>query len=130
MKHLALIAALFALAASATAAQSSGQSSLRFSDGAVATGYDHCGEGDLSAKVVYPDGDALLFFSEGAALDQPYYAHVVRTHLKQTLFEYSRRLESRGTILTLDHGRVHLTIYVNTDGTLHFIFSSALGSGV
>ncbi len=126
MKHVALIAALFALAASATAAQSSGQSILHFSDGAIATGYDHCGEGDLCAKIVYPDGDALLFFSEGAALDQPYYAHVVRTHLKQTLFEYSRRLENRGTILTLDHGRVRLTVYVNADGTLHFIFSNVM----
>lgn len=123
MKHTVLAVAILALCATAAAkAAADDPASVTFSDGAVATGYDHCGEADLCAKIRYRDGDALLFFSEGAGLGQPYVVHVVRTRQKQTLFEYSRRLENVGTSLTLDHGLVRLMAYLNKDGTLRFIF--------
>jgi hypothetical protein len=124
MKHTLLAVVILALCATAVsrAAADDPATSVSFSDGAIATGYDHCGEADLCAKIKYRDGDSLLFFSEGAALGQPYVVHVVRTRQKQTLFEYSRRLENVGTSLTLDHGLVRLMAYLNKDGTLRFTF--------
>jgi hypothetical protein len=125
MKRIALATAMLALLATGTssaATDASQPANVTLSDGSLATGYDHCGEADLCAKIRYRDGDALLFFSEGAALGQPYVVHVVRTRQKQTLFEYSRRLENVGTVLTLDHGLARLTAYLNKDGTLRFTF--------
>jgi len=128
MKHaipIAVALALLALQSPSKAASNDPSSVVTLSDGAIATGYDHCGEADLCAKIAYRDGDSLLFFSEGAGLGQPYVVHVVRTRQKQALFEYSRRLENIGTALTLDYGRARLYVYLNKDGTLRFLFGPA-----
>jgi hypothetical protein len=119
------VLALCAIGSSSAATSESQPGSMTFSDGAIATAYDHCGDADLCAKIKYRDGDALLFFSEGAALNQPYVIHVVRTRQKVTMFEYSRRFENWGTVLTLDHGLAQLRAYLNKDGTLRFSFVSA-----
>jgi len=129
MKHLVLAAAALALCSTAASnAASDTPATVTLTDGAVASGYDHCGEADLCAKITYRDGDALLFFSEGAGLGQPYVVHVVRTRQKQTLFEYSRRLENVGTTLTLDHGKARLNVYLNKDGTLRFGFAPGVAA--
>src|ERR1700736_4794354 len=65
---------------------------LTFSDGAVATPTDHCGDADLCATISYPNGDNLFIYSEGAAYCQPYMLHFVRVHGNSTLFEYSRTI--------------------------------------
>jgi hypothetical protein len=120
-----LAVAVLALGATGTAnaaAEISPPGPVTLSDGAIATAYDHCGEADLCAKIQYSSGDALLFYSEGAGLGQPYVIHVIRTHQKQTFFEYSRRLENIGTVLTFDHGQARLSTYLNRDGTLRFAF--------
>jgi hypothetical protein len=122
------LAALAASSTTALAAPSSVPSAAivasTFSDGAVAKAYDHCGDADLCATIDYPSGERLSFFSEGAALDQPYIVHVVRTNAQGTVFEYSRRVEiHRREQLTLDRGNVHLDIDANSDGTLHFAFN-------
>jgi hypothetical protein len=111
-----------------------------FSDGAVATAYDHCGESDLCATIRYSNGDLLSIYSEGAAYCQPYMVHFVMRHAATTVYEYTRTLNhdlpgnsgfgskcgnNQATQMTLDHGLVHLTIDEYTDGTLQFVFSPA-----
>jgi hypothetical protein len=127
MKHttpaLAILALLLAQSVPAARADDP-PAAVKLSDGALATAYDHCGEADLCAKIKYANGDALLFYSEGAALGQPYYLLAVRTHAKQTFFQYARRLENIGTQLTLDHGLATLNVYLNKDGTLRSIFTA------
>jgi hypothetical protein len=117
------IAALL-LAPIVAGAQDNGPPSTTLSDGAVARVYDHCGEGDLCATISYQNGDRLAYYSEGAAIGEPYVIHVVRTNAKGTEFEYSRKVDrSHREELTIDRGRVHLDIdYVN-DGTLRFSFN-------
>jgi hypothetical protein len=110
---------------------------VTFSDGAVATPYDHCGDADLCATIAYPNGDELRIFSEGAAYCQPYLVHFVRVHQNNTLYEYSRVLNhdavvtnafgthcgnNQATQMTLDRGLVHLTIDEYPDGSLRFDF--------
>jgi len=125
MKYAGLALASLLLFATAPASKAAAQSTpaVTLSDGAVATGYDHCGEADLCARIKYRNGDSLLFYSEGAALDQPYVVLVVRTHQNQPFFEYARRLENRGSVLTLDRGRAQMSAYLNKDGTLRFSFA-------
>lgn len=65
---------------------------VTFSDGAVATTYDHCGDADLCATVEYPSGEKLSIYSEGAAFCQPYMLHFVATHGGTTLYEFTRTL--------------------------------------
>jgi len=134
ISHLALpiIAAMVLTGASGSAQTPSASSTsdngapYTLSDGSVARTYDHCGDADLCATIDYPSGERLSFFSEGAALDQPYILHVVHTNAKGTVFEYSRRIDQwHHERLTLDHGNVHLDIDAINDGTLHFTFSSA-----
>lgn len=111
---------------------------ISFSDGAVATPYDHCGDADLCAVIAYPNGDELRIYSEGAAYCQPYLVHFVRVHEKSTLFEYSRILNhdavtssafgvrcgnNLATQMTLDRGLVHLTVDEYPDGSLRFEFT-------
>ena len=59
MKHTLLAVVILALCATAVsrAAADDPATSVSFSDGAIATGYDHCGEADLCAKIKYRDGD-------------------------------------------------------------------------
>jgi hypothetical protein len=114
---------------------------LTFSDGAVATTFDHCGDADLCATIADTNGDKLYIYSEGAAYCQPYLLHFVKAHTDTTIFEFSRVLNhdritttafgtscgnNRATQMTLDHGLVHLTVDEYTDGSLRFIFSKAL----
>lgn len=112
---------------------------VTFSDGAVATSFDHCGDADLCASVAYKNGDELRIYSAGAAFCQPYIVHFVRLHEGKFLFEYSRALNhdvvaaggfgsrcgnNQATQMTLDRGLVHLTIDEYTDGTLRFQFAT------
>ena len=111
---------------------------ITFSDGAIATTNDHCGDADLCATITYADGDKLSIYSEGAAYCQPYMLHFVKTHDASTVYEFSRTLNhdavtasafgvscgnNRATQMTLDHGLVHLTVDEYSDGSLRFIFS-------
>ncbi len=114
-------------------------SPLTFSDGAIATAVDHCGDADLCATISYPNSDKLFIYSEGAAYCQPYYLHFVRVHGNATLFEYSRAVNhdpvsagafgtrcgnSQATQMTFDRGLVHLTVDEYTDGSLRFQFTN------
>lgn len=111
---------------------------ITFSDGAVATTNDHCGDADLCATIADPDGDKLFIYSEGAAYCQPYMLHFVKVHDTTTIYEFTRTLNhdpvttsafgtscgnNRATQMTLDHGLAHLTVDEYTDGSLRFIFS-------
>ncbi|MBV8282763.1 MAG: hypothetical protein JO347_11990 [Candidatus Eremiobacteraeota bacterium] len=111
-------------------------STLTFSDGAVATTYEHCGDTDLCATVKYPNGDLLSIYSEGAALCQPYYLDFVSMNGATKNFEFSRVMNhdpiptnsnscghSRSTTMVMDHGLVHLTVSENSDGTLRLQFA-------
>jgi hypothetical protein len=112
---------------------------ITFSDGAIATAFDHCGDADLCATIAYPNGDQLLIYSEGAAFCQPYLLHFVRSHGGATEYEFSRTLNhdpvtstafgthcgnNQATQMTLDRGSVHLTVDEYSDGSLRFIFSA------
>ncbi len=112
---------------------------ITFSDGSIATTYDHCGDADLCATIAYPNNERLAIYSEGAAYCQPYQVHFVRTHGTSTIYEFSRTLNhdaptagafgsrcgnNQPTQMTLDRGLVHLTIDEYTDGSLRFIFAS------
>jgi len=137
----ACAAAVFASAASAAIKDQNMAPPLpvTFSDGAVATPSDHCGDADLCAVIAYKNGDELRLYSEGAALCQAYFVHFVRIHQDKTLFEFSRALNHEAptasafgtrcgnnlaTQMTLDHGLVHLTVDEYTDGTLRFQFDT------
>src|ERR1700734_775165 len=61
----------------ASAADAPAAESMHFTNGAIATAYDHCGEMDLCAKLVYGNGNVLSIYSEGAAYCQPYDLHFV-----------------------------------------------------
>jgi hypothetical protein len=113
---------------------------VTFSNGAVATTFDHCGDADLCAEVAEQGGDKLDIYSEGSAYCQPYLVHFVKVRNAVTLFEFSRALNhdpvtssafgtscgnNRATQMTLDHGLVHLTVDEYGDGSLRFIFSAA-----
>lgn len=119
--------------------RSTASAPVSFSDGAVATAYDHCGESDLCATIRYPTADQLSIYSEGAAYCQPYMLHFVLRHATNTIYEFTRTLNhdlpgttgfgskcgnNQATQMTLDHGLVHLTVDEYTDGTLQFVFSS------
>jgi hypothetical protein len=135
-------AVVFALAASPAGAvvkdKAPASAPITFSDGAVATAFDHCGDADLCATIAYPNGDKLSIFSEGAAFCQPYALLFVRVHGATTLYQFTRTLNhdpitggafgthcgnNQATQMTLDRGAVHLTVDEYTDGSLRFIFS-------
>jgi hypothetical protein len=112
--------------------------SVTFSDGAVATPYDHCGDGDICATIAYPNGDVLSIYSEGAAYCQPYLLHFVLMHGEHTVYEFSRMINhdvvkpgmigtrcgnSHATQMTMDHGLVHMTVDERLDGSLWTTFS-------
>lgn len=140
LREFITIGIITACAVSTAAAAEIGQSTIIFSDGAVATAFDHCGDTDLCATITYSNGDKLAIFSEGAAYCQPYMLHFVRTNGTTTIYEYSRAMnhdpETRGafgivscgrtqtTQMVMDHGMVHLTVFENTDGTLRLVFSA------
>jgi hypothetical protein len=109
-----------------------------FSDGAVATPYDHCGDADLCAVIAYPNGDELRIYSRRRSLLSTISRAFVRVHEKSTLFEYSRILNhdavtssafgvrcgnNLATQMTLDRGLVHLTVDEYPDGSLRFEFT-------
>ncbi|HZO92662.1 MAG TPA: hypothetical protein VFB22_02755 [Candidatus Baltobacteraceae bacterium] len=111
---------------------------ITFSDGAVATPSDHCGDGDVCATIAYPNGDLLTIYSEGAAYCQPYFLHFVLTHGERTVYEFSRMVNhdvlkpgmigtrcgnSHATQMTMDHGLVHMTVDERLDGSLWTTFS-------
>jgi hypothetical protein len=109
-----------------------------FSDGTKASTYDHCGDTDLCALMVYTNGDRLSIYSEGAAYCQPYVLRFVKTNGTATIFEYSRTINhdvpassgfgtrcgnSRDTQMVMDHGLIHMTVSENHDGTLSIVFT-------
>jgi hypothetical protein len=105
-----------------------------FSDGTIATSYDHCGDTDLCAILKYTNGDVLSIYSEGAARCQPYILHFVKVNGPTTVYEYSRTINhsdttgascghSLTTQMVMDHGLVHMTVFENNDGTLGVTFS-------
>ena len=111
---------------------------ITFSDGAVATPYDHCGDGDVCATIAYSNGNLLSIYSEGAAYCQPYFLHFVLTHGEHTIYEFTRMINhdvvkpgmigtrcgnSHATQMTMDHGLVHMTVDERLDGSLWTTFS-------
>jgi hypothetical protein len=136
---LALLLA-FAPGAASAVVKDNGSASMpvTFSDGSVATTFDHCGDADLCATIGYPNGNKLSIYSEGAAKCQPYMLHFVTVHGASTIYEFTRTLNhdavsanafgahcgnNLATQMTLDHGLVHLTVDEYTDGSLRFVFS-------
>jgi hypothetical protein len=111
--------------------------SMHFTNGAVATAYDHCGDMDLCAKLVYSNGNVLSIYSEGAAYCQPYELHFVYADSSEkTLFEFSRALNHThakdagcghtvSTEMVFDRGYVHMLVTENPDGTINASFSVA-----
>ena len=110
---------------------------MHLTSGAVATAYDHCGDMDLCAKMVYDNGNILSIYSEGAAECQPYLLHFVYAdNVGKTLFEFSRALNHThakdagcghtvATEMVLDRGYVHMLLSENPDGTINAKFSVA-----
>lgn len=111
---------------------------VTFSDGTIATSFDHCGDTDLCARLAYKNGDQLAIYSEGAAFCQPYMLHFVKTNAGVTVYEYTRTINhdavttsafgtscghSRSTQMVMDHGLVHMTVSENSDGTLRIVFT-------
>ena len=134
---VAIMIALCGVSA-AQAAVDKNLSRVNFSDGSIAMSQDHCGDTDLCATVMYPNGDKLSVYSEGAALCQPYMVNFVRTHGTVTMYQFTRTLnheegntsgfgsrcgESLTTQMVMDHGLVHMTISENHDGTLKVVFA-------
>jgi hypothetical protein len=98
---------------------------IAFTDGALARSYGHCGDMDLCATIKYSNGQTLSIYSEGAAEYQPYTLHFVLSDGDRTVYEFSRQTDWRhnGAELTLDHGYVHMDVYLNSDGTIQLVFS-------
>ena len=139
MRRIAILLAFLCIStAAAIAAEPAEQNqTMRLTNGAIATAYDHCGDIDLCAKIVYPNNIVLSIYSEGAALCQPYFLHFVNADPSgRTLFEFSRPLNHTApkggpcghtvsTEMVLDRGYVHMLVTENTDGTLNIKFSVA-----
>ena len=116
-------------------AQTQPNEMVKFSNGATATSYNHCGDTDLCGRIDNPDGGVLSIYSEGAALCQPYYLHfVLQNATGVTQYEFSRMVnhtDTKGkgcghtlpTQMVLDRGAIHMTVVENTDGTLNLVFS-------
>ena len=112
--------------------------SVTFSDGAIANTFNHCGDTDVCATVVYLNGNELTIYSEGAAYCQPYMLHFTLVNAGRTIYEYSRTINhdfpkttafgtscgsSQPTQMVMDHGLIHMTVDENHDGTLTITFS-------
>jgi hypothetical protein len=76
----------------------------------------------------------LSIYSEGAAYCEPYELYFTRTRGARTIYAFSRRVDhdprtgrscgqTRTTHISLDAGRMHLTISKNRDGTLRLVFT-------
>jgi hypothetical protein len=137
MKHfLALLFFAYAATSAGIAVEAPPNQSIHFTNGAVGTAYDHCGDIDLCAKFVYDNGNVLSIYSEGAAECQPYFLHFVYADSTKTLFEFSRALNHThakdagcghtvATEMVLDRGFVHMLATENQDGTISISFSVA-----
>jgi hypothetical protein len=134
------IALLFSIAVASSTAQAveapPAAQSIHLTNGATATSYDHCGDMDLCAKIIYDNGNVLSIYSEGAAYCQPYLLHFVYADANKTLFEFSRALnhthakdagcgKTMTTEMVFDRGYVHMLVTENGDGTLNTAFSVA-----
>ena len=87
MKRFLLAILLSASLGTASSAQEAAPSgSIHLTNGAIASSYDHCADMDLCAKIVYPNGNVLSIYSEGAAECQPYFLHFVFADSTKTLF--------------------------------------------
>ncbi len=105
-----------------------------FSDRSVGQAVDRCYATDLCALISYADGDQLAIYSEGAASCRPYVLYLARTSGTRAIYDFSRDLErdrspsarcptTRATRITMDGGRIQLTVTKNADGTLKFNFA-------
>lgn len=92
-----------------------------FSDGRVGEAVDRCYLGDLCALIRYPNGDRLAVYSEGYERGEAHMLYFTRTNGVRTFYAFSRNVgHERTTHITLDGGRMHLTIVENRDGSLKF----------
>jgi hypothetical protein len=139
LKHFVfLVVSALLLQSTAIAQTTQPDQQITFSDGSAASAYDHCGDTDLCASVIYQNGDHLSIYSEGAAYCQPYILHFVLVNGDRTIYEYSRAINhdlpttsafgtrcgnSQNTQMVLDHGFIHMTVSENHDGTLSIRFS-------
>lgn len=89
---------------------------------------DHCFTGDLCAVVRYAGGDRVAMYSEGAAKCNGYRLYLTRSSGSRVAFAFSRGLASlcghATARMSMDGGRVRLTISRNTDGSLKFVADS------
>ena len=134
---LVLLCLVLSSYGSSVASDASAPLPMHLTNGAVATAYEHCGDMDLCAKIVYPNGDLLSVYSEGAAYCQPYFLHFVFADVSgKTLFEFSKALNHThakdagcgrtvSTEMVLDRGYVHMLVDENPDGTINAAFTVA-----
>jgi hypothetical protein len=136
MKYFLTLLFLVAATSGAIGQETPSNQSIRLTNGALATAYNHCGDMDLCAKVAYDNGNTLSIYSEGAAYCQPYFLHFVYADTSKTLFEFSRALNHThakdagcghtvSTEMVLDRGYVHMLVTENSDGTINVSFSVA-----
>lgn len=87
-------------------------------------GVDRCDTGDLCAEIGYENGDRVAIYSEGATSCDRYTLYIKRTNGARIVYAFSRRIASlcgRATAsMSIDGGRVRLTISRNADGSLKF----------
>ncbi len=104
---------------------------IEFGDGSAGQTVDHCYATDLCALISYAYGDQLAIYPEGAARCKPYVVYFNRTNGGRTIYGFARDLErdqsrdarcptTRATCISMDGGRVELTVTKNADGTLKF----------
>lgn len=138
MSFAVVVFALFLISINSASAQIKPDQNIKFTNGASAVSYTHCGDADLCASITNPDGSILSIYSEGAALCQPYFLHFVLANADgKTLYEFSRainhtlpgRLDGAcghtvSTEMVMDRGFVHMLVTENPDGTLNLQFSA------
>jgi hypothetical protein len=107
---------------------------ISLSDNSVWQAVVRCYATDLCALVLYPNGDQMAIYSEGAAYCKPYVLHFNRTSGGRTVYSFSRDVDyderpiahrtncarTRPTRIVMDGGRVILGISQNADGSLRF----------
>lgn len=85
-----------------------------------------CDTGDLCAEFAYGNGDRLAIYSEGATQCDRYALYFKRTNGSRTIYGFSRKIAPlcghATAFMSLDSGRIRLTISRNADGSLKFDF--------
>lgn len=99
-----------------------------FSDGTVGKAVDKCETTDLCATIFYHNADRVAIYSEGAAKCDRYMLYITRERLGRTVFAFSRSVaslcgRSATATLSMDAGKIRLTISRNAGGSLKFGFA-------